>query len=82
MPRVKQTDDQRLESLKIKLEKAKQLKEKYHKQENALKAEITSIEEKERLRVMNNLASDPERLKSLFELGAISEAEYNALVQK
>lgn len=82
MPRVKQTDDQRLESLKIKLEKAKQLKEKYYKQENALKAEITSIEAKERLRVMNNLASDPERLKSLFELGAISEAEYNALVQK
>lgn len=79
MPRVKQTDEQRLESLKIKLEKAKQLKEKYHKQETALKAEIATIEAKERLRVINNLASDPERLKSLFELGAITEAEYNAL---
>lgn len=79
MPRIKQTDEQKLISLKARLEKAKVLRDRYNREISAVSNEIKLLEEKARLKTMETIVSDPEKLKAIFDLGIISQDEFNAL---
>lgn len=81
MPRIKQTNEQKLITLKEKLAKAKKLKDQYTKQCNSYSAEIDKLEQQARFSIINTIVEDSEKLKSLLDLGIITEEQYNAVTK-
>jgi hypothetical protein len=78
---AKLTQKEKLDVLTAKLEKAKKSRERINAQIKALNDEIASIEEKTRIEVANSLLADKEKLKSMFDLGVLSQEQYEALTK-
>ncbi|MDH2998046.1 hypothetical protein A1D22_09165 [Pasteurellaceae bacterium LFhippo2] len=78
----KQTLEQKLTTLKAKLEKALALKAKYSDEVSRIQSEVKSIEAQVRYNAISGIVENPENLKTMLELGLVSQEQYEALAQK
>lgn len=78
---AKLTQKEKLDVLTAKLKKAKKSRERINAQIKALNDEIASIEEKTRMEVANAVLADQEKLKAMFDLGVLSQEQYEALTK-